>query len=35
MSAIKKSVEGHLGHLRVNMHEIVASMAPFFGDLGK
>jgi DNA-binding GntR family transcriptional regulator len=35
MPAIKKSVEGHLGHLRVNMHEIVASMAPFFGDLGK
>jgi DNA-binding GntR family transcriptional regulator len=32
MSGIKKSVEGHLGHLRVNMHEIVASMAPFFGD---
>ena len=35
MPAIKKSVEGHLGHLRVNMQEIVASMAPFFGDFGK
>jgi DNA-binding GntR family transcriptional regulator len=34
MSAIKKAVEGHLGHLRVNMHEIVSSMAPFFGDQG-
>jgi DNA-binding GntR family transcriptional regulator len=34
MTAIKKSVEGHLGHLRVNMQEIVASMAPFFGDQG-
>ena len=34
MSAIRKSVEGHLGHLRVNMLEIVASMAPFFGDQG-
>jgi DNA-binding GntR family transcriptional regulator len=33
-TAIKKSVEGHLGHLRVNMQEIVASMAPFFGDQG-
>jgi len=32
MSGIKKAVEGHLGHLRVNMHEIVQSMAPFFGD---
>lgn len=31
MTAIKKSVEGHLGHLRVNMHGIVQSMAPFFG----
>jgi len=31
MSAIKKSVEGHLTHLRANMHEIVQSMAPFFG----
>lgn len=35
MPAIKKSVEGHLGHLRVNMQEIVASMAPFFGDFRK
>ena len=34
MTAIKKSVEGHLGHLRVNMQEIVASMAPFFGEQG-
>lgn len=34
MDAIKKSVEAHLGHLRGNMHEIVASMAPFFGDRG-
>jgi hypothetical protein len=34
MNAIKKSVEGHLGHLRGNMHEIVASMAPFFGEQG-
>ncbi len=34
MSSIKKSVEGHIGHLRVNMHEIVASMAPFFGNHG-
>lgn len=34
MVAIRKSVEGHLGHLRVNMHEIVQSMAPFFGDQG-
>jgi len=34
MSAIRKSVDGHLGHLRVNMLEIVASMAPFFGDQG-
>ena len=32
MNGIKKSVEGHLGHLRVNMHEIVQSMAPFFGE---
>jgi DNA-binding GntR family transcriptional regulator len=31
MAGIKKSVEGHLGHLRVNMHEIVQGMAPFFG----
>lgn len=31
MSAIKKEVEGHLTHLRANMHEIVQSMAPFFG----
>ena len=31
MTGIKKAVEGHLGHLRVNMHEIVQSMAPFFG----
>lgn len=31
MSGIRKAVEGHLGHLRVNMHEIVQSMAPFFG----
>lgn len=30
-SAIGRSIEGHLGHLRVNMHEIVDSMAPFFG----
>lgn len=30
-TAIKRAVEGHLGHLRVNMHEIVDSMAPFFG----
>ena len=34
MNAIKKSIEGHLGHLRGNMHEIVASMAPFFGNQG-
>jgi DNA-binding GntR family transcriptional regulator len=34
MSSIRKSVDGHLGHLRVNMLEIVASMAPFFGDQG-
>lgn len=34
MSAIRNSVEGHLGHLRGNMHEIVASMAPFFGNQG-
>lgn len=32
-SAIGRSIEGHLGHLRVNMHEIVDSMAPFFGTL--
>lgn len=32
MTGIKKSVGGHLGHLRVNMHEIVQSMAPFFGS---
>ena len=31
MTAIKKSVEGHLTHLRANMHEIVQAMAPFFG----
>lgn len=31
LAGIKKSVEGHLGHLRVNMHEIVQGMAPFFG----
>ena len=31
MPAIKKAVEGHLTHLRANMHEIVQSMAPFFG----
>jgi DNA-binding GntR family transcriptional regulator len=34
MVAIRKSVEGHLGHLRLNMHEIVQSMAPFFGTQG-
>ena len=34
MNAIKKSVEGHLGHLRGNMHEIVDSTAPFFGNQG-
>ncbi len=28
--AIKRSAEAHLGHLRINMHEIVESMAPFF-----
>ena len=32
MSAIRSSVDGHLSHLRGNMHEIVASMAPFFGS---
>jgi len=30
INATKKSVEGHLGHLRGNMYEIVSSMAPFF-----
>jgi len=34
MSAIRKSVDGHLSHLRGNMQEIVASMAPFFGNHG-
>ena len=34
LAAIKKAVEGHLGHLRLNMHEIVQSMAPFFGTQG-
>jgi len=28
---IHKEVETHLGHLRINMHEIVASTAHFFG----
>lgn len=28
---ISKEVEAHLGHLRINMHEIVASTAHFFG----
>ena len=32
--AIKRAVEDHLSHLRVNMHEIVESMAPFFGTKG-
>lgn len=32
MSAIRQSVDGHLSHLRGNMQEIVASMAPFFGN---
>jgi len=27
-------VDGHLSHLRGNMQEIVASMAPFFGNQG-
>lgn len=31
MTSIKKAVEGHLSHLRVNMHEIIQAMAPFFG----
>lgn len=31
LTGIKKSAEEHLGHLRSNMHEIVRSMAPFFG----
>jgi DNA-binding GntR family transcriptional regulator len=30
--AIRKSVMGHLDHLRLNMHEIVAATAPFFGS---
>jgi len=34
MPAIKRAVEDHLSHLRVNMHEIVESMAPFFGTKG-
>jgi DNA-binding GntR family transcriptional regulator len=34
MNAIRKSVDGHLSHLRGNMQEIVASMAPFFGSHG-
>jgi DNA-binding GntR family transcriptional regulator len=33
--AIKRAVGDHLGHLRVNMHEIVDSMAPFFGMKGR
>ena len=32
LPAIKKAVEAHLGHLRINMHEIVAATAPFFGS---
>ena len=32
--AIKRAVEDHLSHLRVNMHQIVDSMAPFFGSKG-
>lgn len=34
MPAIKRAVEDHLSHLRVNMQEIVESMAPFFGVKG-
>jgi DNA-binding GntR family transcriptional regulator len=34
MPGIKRTVDDHLSHLRVNMHEIVESMAPFFGVKG-
>jgi len=34
LSAIRNSVDDHLSHLRGNMQEIVASMAPFFGNQG-
>jgi DNA-binding GntR family transcriptional regulator len=34
VSAIRNSVDDHLSHLRGNMQEIVASMAPFFGNQG-
>jgi DNA-binding GntR family transcriptional regulator len=31
---IRRTIDDHLSHLRVNMHEIVESMAPFFGVKG-
>ena len=31
MKAIELAVVGHLSHLRLNMQEIVDSMAPFLG----
>jgi len=32
LSAIKRTIESHLGHLRANMHEIVELMAPLLGE---